>query len=110
MRELVGRGVHIRVLTNSLASTDSPLVHNGYARYRVALLKLGVELSRGAAEARAEAAALSSISQLQRQPACQGAGHRSEDGVHRFLNMDARSAHTNSELGLVMRSPRSPAR
>ena len=45
MRELVERGVHIRILTNSLASTDSPLVHNGYARYRVALLKLGVELS-----------------------------------------------------------------
>src|ERR1700728_927788 len=43
--KLVGEGVHIRILTNSLASTDSPLVHNGYARYRVALLKLGIELS-----------------------------------------------------------------
>ena len=32
------------ILTNSLASTDSPLVHIGYSRYRVALLKLGVEL------------------------------------------------------------------
>jgi phosphatidylserine/phosphatidylglycerophosphate/cardiolipin synthase-like enzyme len=42
--QLVGQGVHIRILTNSLASTDSPLVHDGYARYRVALLKLGVEL------------------------------------------------------------------
>ena len=52
MRELVDRGVHIRILTNSLASTDSPLVHNGYSRYRVALLKLGVESARGAAEAR----------------------------------------------------------
>jgi len=39
------QGVHIRILTNSLASTDSPLVHNGYSHYRVALLKLGVELS-----------------------------------------------------------------
>ena len=44
MRDLVERGVHIRILTNSLASTDSPLVYNGYSRYRVALLKLGVEL------------------------------------------------------------------
>jgi phosphatidylserine/phosphatidylglycerophosphate/cardiolipin synthase-like enzyme len=26
------------------------------------------------------------------------------------MNMDARSAHTNSELGLVMRSPRLPGR
>ena len=45
MRELVDRGVHIRILTNSLASTDAPLVHNGYARYRVTLLKMGIELS-----------------------------------------------------------------
>src|SRR3984957_14307284 len=43
--KLVDQGVHIRILTNSLASTDSPLVHNGYSRYRVALLKLGIELS-----------------------------------------------------------------
>src|SRR5712671_5131398 len=27
MRDLVARGVHIRILTNSLATTDSPLVH-----------------------------------------------------------------------------------
>src|SRR3984957_640703 len=43
--KLVDQGVHIRILTNSLASTDSPLVHTGYARYRVRLLKLGVEIS-----------------------------------------------------------------
>jgi len=35
----------IVVSTNSLASTDAPLVHNGYARYRAALLQMGVELS-----------------------------------------------------------------
>ena len=84
MRELIERGVHIRMLTNSLASTDSPLVHNGYSRYRVALLKLGVELSRGAPEARPEAAALSSVSRLEREPARQGAGDRSENRVHRI--------------------------
>jgi phosphatidylserine/phosphatidylglycerophosphate/cardiolipin synthase-like enzyme len=34
----------IRVLTNSLASNDAPAAHAGYARYRPALLKMGVEL------------------------------------------------------------------
>src|ERR1700678_4467319 len=43
--KLVGGGVQHRILTNTLASTDSPLVHNGYARYRVALLKLVIQLS-----------------------------------------------------------------
>jgi len=38
------RGVRVRVLTNSLASTDVPVVHVGYARYRPQLLACGVEL------------------------------------------------------------------
>ena len=61
--KLVGEGVHIRILTNSLASTDSPLVHNGYARYRAALLKLGVELSEVRPKLGQKRAALPSVSQ-----------------------------------------------
>ena len=38
------RGVRVRVLTNSLASNDAPAAHAGYARYREALLAMGVEL------------------------------------------------------------------
>jgi putative cardiolipin synthase len=41
---LTRRGVRVRVLTNSLASTDVPVVHAGYARYRPRLLACGVEL------------------------------------------------------------------
>ena len=42
--EMRARGVRVAVLTNSLASTDSPAAHAGYARHRVALLRAGVEL------------------------------------------------------------------
>ncbi|WP_249931360.1 phospholipase D family protein [Ramlibacter sp. 2FC] len=38
------RQVRFRVLTNSLAATDEPLVHIGYKRYRTDMLRLGVEL------------------------------------------------------------------
>lgn len=38
------RQVTVKVLTNSLAATDEPLVHIGYMRYRPELLALGVEL------------------------------------------------------------------
>ena len=39
------RGVRVRILVNSLASTDSiPLAHAGYARLRARLLKEGLEL------------------------------------------------------------------
>ena len=41
---LVRRGVRVRILTNSLASTDVPVVHAGYARVRDRLLAAGVEL------------------------------------------------------------------
>jgi phosphatidylserine/phosphatidylglycerophosphate/cardiolipin synthase-like enzyme len=105
MRELIDRGVHIRILTNSLASTDSPLVNNGYARYRVALLKLGVELS----EVRPQLG--------QKRPRFHPF-RGSNASLHAkalvidektvfigSLNMDARSARTNSELGVVIRSP-----
>ncbi len=104
MAELVQRGVHVRILTNSLASTDSPLVHNGYARYRVQLLKLGVELS----EVRPK---------LGQKRARFHPFHSSNASLHAkalvidqrtvfigSMNMDARSARTNSELGLVIRS------
>jgi putative cardiolipin synthase len=103
--KLVDHGVHVRILTNSLASTDSPLVHNGYSRYRVDLLKVGVELS----EVRPK---------LGQKRARFHPFHSSNASLHAkalvidqrtvfigSMNMDARSAHTNSELGLVMRSP-----
>ncbi|MEK8052079.1 phospholipase D family protein [Ideonella sp. DXS22W] len=38
------RGVQFKLLTNSLASTDEPLVHLGYRKYRRDLLKMGVDL------------------------------------------------------------------
>jgi len=105
IRELRERGVRIRILTNSLASTDSPLVHNGYAHYRVALLKLGVELS----EVRPQLG--------QKRPRFHPF-RTSHASLHAkalvidqktvfigSLNMDERSARLNSELGLVIRSP-----
>jgi phosphatidylserine/phosphatidylglycerophosphate/cardiolipin synthase-like enzyme len=105
MRELTERGVHIRILTNSLASTDSPLVHDGYARYRVALLKLGVELS----EVRP------TLGQKRRRFHPFRSSHASLHAKALVIdqktvfvgsmNMDRRSARLNSELGLVIRSP-----
>ena len=41
LADLVKKGVRVRILTNSLASTDVVPVHSGYARYREALLEAG---------------------------------------------------------------------
>jgi cardiolipin synthase C len=42
--DLTKRGVEVVILTNSLAANDVPLAHIGYARYRVGLVRSGVEL------------------------------------------------------------------
>lgn len=105
MRELRARGVHIRILTNSLASTDAPLVQDGYARYRKALLKMGVDLFEmrprlGQKRARfhpfrsANASLHAKALVIDQRTVFIGS-----------LNMDERSKHFNSELGIVMRSP-----
>ena len=104
MRELVGRGVHIRVLTNSLASTDSPLVHNGYARYRVALLKLGVELSEVRPKLGQKRLRFHPFRSSNASLHAKALVIDQKTVFIGSMNMDARSARTNSELGLVIRS------
>ncbi|HSU97390.1 MAG TPA: phospholipase D family protein, partial [Gemmatimonadaceae bacterium] len=43
-REVIARGVRVRILTNSLASTDNLEAFSGYQRERDALLRIGVEI------------------------------------------------------------------
>ena len=38
------RGVHLRLLTNSLAATDEPAVHAGYMAYRKEMVSIGAEV------------------------------------------------------------------
>jgi cardiolipin synthase C len=38
------RGITVKIITNSLASTDSPVAEFGYIRYRKEFLRMGVEL------------------------------------------------------------------
>ena len=101
------RGVRVRVLTNSLASNDAPLAHVGYARYREALIRLGVELY----EMRAEQGA-----KLDRTVFGSGEGG-SKASLHSkvfildgrvisigSMNLDLRSKLQNTEVALVVRS------
>ena len=102
--KLVGQGVHIRILTNSLASTDSPLVHNGYSRYRVPLLKLGIELSEVRPKLGQKRARFHPFRSSNASLHAKALVIDQRTVFIGSMNMDARSARTNSELGLVMRS------
>ncbi|MGA2188294.1 MAG: phospholipase D family protein [Steroidobacteraceae bacterium] len=105
MRELVDRGVHVRILTNSLASTDSPLVHNGYSHYRVDLLKLGVELSEVRPKLGTKRKRFHPFRSANASLHAKALVIDQKTVFIGSMNMDARSARTNSEMGIVIRSP-----
>ena len=106
LTQLSGRGVRVRVLTNSLAANDVAVVHAGYARYRLPLLLAGVELNElkplrqkpgariGAGKGSSRASLHSKALAVDREWAYVGS-----------MNLDPRSALLNTEAGLLVRGP-----
>ncbi|WP_425043339.1 phospholipase D family protein [Primorskyibacter sp. S87] len=100
-RSLSERGVRVRVMTNSLASTNHPYVHGGYAPYRAELLDAGVELYEVRADATRLLAGLDAPLTMHTKLAI-------VDGLTVFVgspNVDPRSIRQNSEIGMVIDSP-----
>jgi putative cardiolipin synthase len=104
---LAKRGVKVRVLTNSLASTDVVAVHAGYAKRRRDLLEAGIELYELKTSAVTDdpgTKARFGISSSSSLHAKTFAVDESRAFVGSF-NFDQRSTHLNTEMGLVIESP-----
>jgi phosphatidylserine/phosphatidylglycerophosphate/cardiolipin synthase-like enzyme len=101
---LVASGVKVRILTNSLASTDSPLVDIGYARYRVPLLKLGVDLREMRPKLGQKHTRFHPFRSSNASLHAKALVIDQKIVFIGSLNMDERSAKINSELGLVISS------
>jgi cardiolipin synthase C len=101
---MVQRGVAVRLLTNSLASTDVPAVHSGYARYRPRLLACGVQIHElrpkltGAVRTRS---GLSSGASLHAKAIAVDRRHV----VIGSMNLDPRSRLSNTEIAITIDSP-----
>jgi len=106
-KELIDRGIRVRILTNSLSSNDVGIVHAGYAKYREALLKSGVELYEMNKK----------LTRKQRKDK-KGVSSSSKASLHAkafvldrnkvfigSLNLDPRSFYENTEIGLILNSP-----
>jgi phosphatidylserine/phosphatidylglycerophosphate/cardiolipin synthase-like enzyme len=102
--ELVARGVRIRILTNSLAATDAPLVDIGYGRYRVPLLKLGIDLHEVRPKLGQKHARFHPYRSTNASLHAKALVIDQKIVFIGSLNMDERSARINSELGLVISS------
>jgi cardiolipin synthase C len=105
---LAGRGVEVRILTNSLAASDVGAVHAGYAKRRHDLLRAGIRLYElkptAGMELRDDRSGLVSSSSSGLHAKTFAVDHR-RIFVGSF-NFDPRSALLNTEMGLVIDSPR----
>ncbi len=108
LEKLRQRGLQVQILTNSLASTDMPVVHSGYQAYRIPLLEMGVELYEvrpvlGQPVVRGD--------KLKSPSAGQFALHAKVFVFDRqrvfvgSMNLDRRSLHVNTEIGVIIDSP-----
>ena len=113
---LAGAGVHVGVVTNSLAANDVVAVHGGYAKYRRDLLAGGVHLyelrpqaaatgdgdGSGPANVRPRAGAAGSSGASLHTKAFLVDGRRGFIGSY---NLDPRSAWLNTEMGVFFDDP-----
>ncbi|NDP65038.1 phospholipase D family protein [Polaromonas sp.] len=110
--ELRRRGVRVRVLTNSLASNDAPAAHVGYARYREALVAMGIELYEMRAEQEGTVKSFGSGT-----GSTGGSTNGSRASLHAkvfvmdgrllvvgSMNLDLRSKLQNSEVAIIIRN------
>jgi putative cardiolipin synthase len=110
LKELRQRNVRVRILTNSLSSTDAPIVHSAYRRYRLPLLESGVELSevRAASDGHSTGSGGSGGSAGDEAPFALHAKLYVFDERRVFIgsaNFDRRSFKVNTEIGLLIESP-----
>lgn len=105
LKQLRDRGVKVTVLTNSLGSTDEPIVHTGYSRYRQQMLAEGIELYElSSSRVKDNKRPFLFGSSLGRLHAKLFVIDRKTSFIG-SMNLDPRSATVNTEFGAVIDSP-----
>jgi cardiolipin synthase C len=105
LRELRARGVSVRVLTNSLASTDMPPAFAAYARHRHELLEIGVQLYELRARPGEPRGLLKSFKPSKTALHAKTALVDQRIVFVGSMNLDPRSKLENTEDGLILVSP-----
>ncbi len=120
LERLLQRGVRVRILTNSLASTDVPAVHGAYRRYRSGLIDAGAEIFEvrpvpGTTQDReARGVGSGSSGGSSGGSGASGAPFALHAKAYVFdermvllgsANLDPRSLELNTEIGLLIDSP-----
>ena len=109
-RYLVKRGVDVRIVTNSLASTDNLQAFSGYQKQRRAILKSGVRVFEFKPDPAIRLELIERYPKLEKQAPVFAIHAKSMviDGETLFVgtfNFDPRSANLNTEVGVLIRNP-----
>lgn len=106
MRQLVDRGVAVRVLTNSLVSNDVLAAHAGYEKRRKELLEAGVELYELRPDSSRDALDQSALAGTSKAALHTKAFVFDRESLFiGSFNLDPRSANLNTEFGIYVESP-----
>jgi len=98
--------VQVDVLTNAYTASDVPVVHAGYANYRVPLLQAGINLYELKPVAEPIGGRLRDLGSGSSRASLHAKAFVIDD-THVFIgsfNFDPRSLHLNTEMGLVIHS------
>lgn len=102
-----GRGVEVDVLTNAYAASDVPIVHVGYAAYRMRLLEAGVNLYELKPVGEMTGPRLRDLGNGSSRASLHAKAFVFDDRqvfIGSF-NFDPRSTRLNTEMGIVIDSP-----
>jgi putative cardiolipin synthase len=109
-RTLVKRGVEVRIVTNSLASTDNLQAFSGYQKQRRAILKSGIKVYEFKPDPAIRRELIERYPKLEQNSPVFAIHAKSMviDGETLFVgtfNLDPRSANLNTEVGVLVRNP-----
>lgn len=100
----VQQGVRITLITNSLASSDEPLVHQRYADYRIQMLRLGIRIYEFSPELIRRSGGFGFTGKSRAQLHAKVAVVDQDRLVVGSVNLDPRSAIANTEMSVVIDS------
>jgi putative cardiolipin synthase len=108
--QLVDRGVSVKIVTNSLASTDNLLAFSGYHKQRNKLLEAGVEIFEFKPHPAIQGSLVERYSRLEKYNPVFAIHAKSMvvDSETIFIgtfNLDPRSANLNTEVGVLIDNP-----
>lgn len=108
-KEAVARGVKVRIITNSLASTDNIQAFSGYRNQRKKLLKMGLQIHEYKPDPANRQALMSRVNPPEVPPLfALHAKSMVVDGKIAYIgtfNFDPRSENLNTEVGVLVHHP-----